>query len=402
VIRGWCPTLYEPMETGDGLLVRVKPPDGRLGSDATRRLAASARAHGNGIIELTGRGNLQVRGLAPEGVAPFAAAMVEAGLASADAGAERRRNVLVSPLAGDDPDVAGETIAVATAVEAMLADDDLAGLPAKFCIAVDGGGLLPLAFGADVAVRMGQDPHPDPLPEGEGAESPLPSGEGWVRAGLCTIVLAGALKASCSCDEILPVLHRLAFGTGGRRMRDWLREDGAARVFGNVGVTPNPSAEPRSVEPVGFHQYSGTSHGAFGLGLPFGQTDAEALAALTAVAERFSDGFLRVSPWRALLLGSVRARDVRHLVTAVSALGLIADPRDPRLRVFACIGSPGCARGSVPARADAARLAATGFEGTLHVSGCAKGCAHPSPATVTMVGEAGRYRIVQNDRASAA
>ena len=39
--RGWCPSLYDPMATGDGLLVRVKPPGARLSAAAARALAAS-------------------------------------------------------------------------------------------------------------------------------------------------------------------------------------------------------------------------------------------------------------------------------------------------------------------------------------------------------------------------
>ncbi len=374
VIRGWCPTVHEPMQTGDGLLVRVKPPGGRLSSDAARRLAASARAYGNGIMELTGRGNFQVRGLTPEGVALFAAAMVETGLASADAGAERRRNVLVSPLSGDDPHVADETDALSASIEAMLVDGiGLGRLPPKFCIAVDGGGVLPLAFSAaDIIVRL--DPLTVMVGEGRLSTAAFGRGEG----------VDGRPSPTTAIEATTALLRQLAADAGDRRMHDPVR----------VPLRP--------VEPVGFHQYASAPHGAFGLGLPFGETDAATLTALAGLAERFSDGILRVSPWRTLLLGSVRTGDAGRVAEEATALGLIADPRDPRLRVFACIGSAGCASGSVPARADAARLAATEFEGTLHVSGCAKGCAHPSPATVTMVGEAGRYHVVHNDRASAA
>ncbi len=36
---------------------------------------------------------------------------------------------------------------------------------------------------------------------------------------------------------------------------------------------------------------------------------------------------------------------------------------------------------------------------TLHVSGCAKGCAHAGPAALTLVGRDGRYDLVRNGRA---
>jgi len=153
--RGWCPTLFEPMPSGDGLLVRVKPPGGRMSAEAARSLAEAAARCGNGIIELTSRANLQIRGLSPESVGPFAAAMIACGLANADADAERRRNVMASPLAGDDRSLAPDTETIAAAIERGLIEERrFATLPPKFGILVDGGGVLPLdGIGADIAVR---------------------------------------------------------------------------------------------------------------------------------------------------------------------------------------------------------------------------------------------------------
>ena len=129
--RGWCPSLFEHMTSGDGLLARVKPPLGRMSAEAARQVAAAARACGNGQLELTNRGALQVRGLAEATLAPFREAVLAAGLASADPAVERRRNVLVSPFV----DAAGE--ALAAELERWIAQDRaLASLPGKFGFAV--------------------------------------------------------------------------------------------------------------------------------------------------------------------------------------------------------------------------------------------------------------------------
>jgi precorrin-3B synthase len=40
-----------------------------------------------------------------------------------------------------------------------------------------------------------------------------------------------------------------------------------------------------------------------------------------------------------------------------------------------------------------------GFAGTVHVSGCAKGCAKSGPADLVLVGSEGRYGIVRNGTA---
>ena len=125
MIRGWCPTVHAPMPSGDGLLTRVKPFGGRLGAAALLALAEAVTAFANGVVELTGRGNLQIRGLRDP--AAFARAMIAAGLADPDPEREARRNVIALPPYDD---------ALVAETEAMLADTP--GLPPKFCLVVRG------------------------------------------------------------------------------------------------------------------------------------------------------------------------------------------------------------------------------------------------------------------------
>ena len=89
-VRGWCPSLHEPMRSGDGWLARVKPGRATLTAGAARLVAALAAGHGNGRIELTNRGNLQLRGIAEAGLRPLADALVGAGLADPDPGRAQR------------------------------------------------------------------------------------------------------------------------------------------------------------------------------------------------------------------------------------------------------------------------------------------------------------------------
>ncbi len=329
--RGWCPSLYEPMATGDGLLVRVKPPAARLTSAALRILANAAAQFGNGVFETTRRGNLQVRGLTPASVPGFAAAMVAAGLADADPAVERRRVVMPPPLAGDDPAVPPNALALAEAIERMVPP----GLPPKFCVAIDGGGVLAGAPAADIVID----------------------------ARVCTL------------DTAMWVQRRMHEAVGQTR--------------GVVQAARPPASA------IGFHLYATRQEGAFGLGLPFGQTDAAGLQQLAGLADRFGGGSIRTSPWRAMLLGRVALRDLAEL--RIAAAAWVLDPADPRLRITACVGSPGCDRASVPARADAGLLAAHGVAGRLHISGCAKGCAYPGGPV--LVGDAGRYSRVEDWRA---
>jgi len=145
------------------------------------------------------------------------------------------------------------------------------------------------------------------------------------------------------------------------------------------------------------------SRSAFGVGLPFGRIEADALNALADISERYGDGHVRTTPWRALLLTGIAAGEEDSLRDEVTALGLITDPADPRLNFFACVGAPDCMSAGVDARGDAARLATiigAGHNDMLHVSGCSKSCAHRGPASLTLVGRDGRYDLIRNGNAS--
>ena len=130
--RGWCPGVHQPMSMPDGLMVRVKPHAGVLPPLAASALAKAAAREGCAAILLTSRANFQLRGLTAAGAARFAAAMVACGLADADPGLERRRNLIVSPLAGADPAVDPATRPIADAIAAGLRDAVFEGLPDKF------------------------------------------------------------------------------------------------------------------------------------------------------------------------------------------------------------------------------------------------------------------------------
>ena len=315
--RGWCPGLHAPMESGDGLLVRVKPPGCRLGVGEARALAAAAGRWGNGALELTQRGNVQARGFSAAGAERFAEAMVAAGLGFTPE-VEVRRMVMGPPLLGVDPGVAAGAEAVVEALERAFAGDArLGGLPGKFAVQVDAGGVL------------------------------------GGRAAAASLVV-------------------------------WT--DGAA-----WGVRAGSRGDARGV--AGPLPYPGCAFGGFALGAPFGAFDLAMLEGAADLAERWGTE-LRVTPWRALVLGRVPAG------VAVDCEGWISDAGDVRLGVSACVGAPGCGRGSTAVRRDAAVFAAA-FRGVggLHVSGCAKGCAHPGGAAVTAVGRAGRYDLVRDGRA---
>ncbi|MET0407687.1 MAG: precorrin-3B synthase, partial [Hyphomicrobium sp.] len=63
LIKGWCPGALRPMRSGDGLLVRIRPRAGAFSLSALSTIAEVAAGFGSGEIDLTNRGNLQIRGI---------------------------------------------------------------------------------------------------------------------------------------------------------------------------------------------------------------------------------------------------------------------------------------------------------------------------------------------------
>jgi precorrin-3B synthase len=155
-----------------------------------------------------------------------------------------------------------------------------------------------------------------------------------------------------------------------------------------------------SCDAVGTHRL-GDGSLACGVGLAFGHADAPALGNLADAAKSAGAGGMRAAPGRALLIIGLRQEAASSFAAAVERLGFIVRAGDRRRRVIACAGAPICASAHIAARAMAPDIAATAapfLDGafTIHLSGCAKGCAHPAPAALTIVGTADGCALVAN------
>ena len=130
---------------------------------------------------------------------------------------------------------------------------------------------------------------------------------------------------------------------------------------------------------------------ACGIGLAFGHSDATALERLIDIADAAGARGFRTAPDRALMIIGLTPRSVSAFVAAAEQLGFVVRAGDPRRNVVACAGAPICASAQIAARALAPRVADQvapycGDAFTVHISGCAKGCAHAAPAALTVVG----------------
>jgi precorrin-3B synthase len=349
------------MAAGDGLILRLRPPAGELAPAAAAALAGLAVRFGNGRIELTNRANLHLRGVRPGDLGLLLAALARHALVDPDPEREARRNIVVDPLRALDAD--DRQSRIARGLAEMLAGPELAGLPAKFGFVVDAGPQRRLAgVSGDIRIEAAGTTL---IVRADGARLGRAVG-GPDEAVATARALAGWFLASGGVgrDGRGRMAERLA--TGALLPPD-LRGDSA----------PNPPAPPPQPGPAAGGVLAAAAFGALAPGT---------LAALAAAGAPV----LRLTPWRMVFLpGPVRT-------DRLAAAGLIVAPGDPLLRVAACTGAPCCPQAAVETRATACRLAPLLPAGaTLHVSGCAKGCAHPAAADFTLVGRGGGYDLVR-------
>jgi precorrin-3B synthase len=379
--RGACPGLSRPMATGDGLLARLTPAGSTIALTAFAGLCAAAQKHGNGIIEITSRGSIQLRGLRAESAALFAAELASLGIAGGDGVA-----AIADPLSGLGRHQCFDAAALAVATRNALAVAPFtARLSAKVSVAIDGGGPLHLdALAADIRLRAISEAHAH-VALGGPAAAAVPLG-------------AVALNRAVEC--IIRLFETLAATAPQSRMRDAIKDDGLhafhSAVAGLVVDFPLPATR-RAADPIGVHRLSSGGN-AVGLGLPFGHSDSQALSQLIAAAGQAGASGVRTAPGRALLLVGVPPGMTRKLIIEAAVLGFIADPADPRRRVVACAGAPICASGQIAARALAPAVAeaagALAPGDVIHLSGCGKGCAHPAPAPLAVFGRDGRCDLL--------
>ncbi|MDT3446250.1 nitrite reductase [Pseudofrankia sp. BMG5.37] len=372
-----CPGALVLHEAADGGLARIRLPGGLVDGGVLAALAALAESFGEpGAVELTSRGNLQLRGVPLGRRAELADRVAELGLLPS-ATHERVRNIVASPFAGltgagtgspagtpppggDGAPAAGMRLEdlVRGLDEALCADPELAGLSGRFLFGLDDG------TGDIVALA------PDAW------ATPAPEGHWWIGPAGVAVDRSGAVgELQAAARAFLRAAADAATGIGGDhsfwRVRD-LPDGGAELAAGlRAGRPAAPRPAPRPApHPVGTWRRPDGAHAA-AVHVPLGRLTRPAadLLATVAAATRVDDGRdqasprgdppLRITPWRSIVVPCLG--DPSSFAARARRTGLVTDPGSMWTRVTACAGRPGCASALADVRADAARAVTAGL-----------------------------------------
>ncbi|MEU1980633.1 precorrin-3B synthase [Nocardia sp. NPDC019395] len=380
-----CPGVLRLHEAADGPLARVRIPGGRLAPEQMQSLAEAAHRLGDGNIELTSRGNMQLRQV--RDAAALADLLGAAGLLPSRTH-ERVRNIIASPLTGrigPHPDIRP----LVSALDARLLDSPrLAGLPGRVLFTVDDGrgdvsGLRP-----DIGVHALDDDRFALLLAGRDSGVRIPAAD--------------------AVDALVAAAHGfLELGTGQWRLYEV--EDGVERLTELLGHSPGTerleiadTVDP----PIGWlPQDDGLV--ALGAGVRLGSLPARTAEFLAAI-----DRPVLITPWRGLVVTDLDEWPAEQVVRVLAPMGLIFDSSSPWLRITACAGQPGCAKSHTDVRADASAAVESGRTtapgspaagvippekvvtgGRQHWSGCDRRCGRPTGQVTDVTATPDGYRV---------
>lgn len=374
-----CPGTLALHRSDDGWLARVRVPGGQLSATQAAVLGSASAMLGDGNLELTSRGNIQIRGLRADAGPELAAQLSEAQMLPSPVH-DKARNIVASPLSGVDKRGHLDVSSLVREVDTLLCGTaSLTSLSGRFLIGLDDGRGDVLSLNPDVALCA----YPDGLLRLRLASTD--TAVGVTRAEAASLLVHAAAAFLSVRRELGSDAWRIAELPGAvPRILAALSPQ-----FGPSGRTP-PSPANTSPPPLGIVAGVGRTS-AVSVVSRLGRVHATQWQTVTELTAT-SAGSLRLTPWRGVVIPGVS--DAEQALAALTASGFVTGNDSPWAGSTACTGLPGCRRSLTDVRADADAVlrqtaahtpAAGQVELPVHFSGCERRCGRPATRHVEVV-----------------
>jgi ferredoxin-nitrite reductase len=399
----------------DSFMCRLRFAGGIVTSHQLRGVAELADQHGGGYADVTTRANLQIRQIKPADTMKVLEGLHDLGIITRGAGADNIRNITASPTAGIDPNELIDTRPLARELHHFILNHrELYGLPRKFNIAFDGGGLISALEDTNdigfTAVRV---------PEGKVGHAGQPIAPGvYFRLALGGISghkdFARDTGFLLRPDECIPVAYavlRLFIEHGDRTDRKkarlkylldrWGHEKFVAEMakllpFELRRVDPS-LCEPRPTTSksghIGFHPQKQAGLWYVGVALPVARMRSKQMRGLAAIADRYGSGTIRLTVWQNLLISDVPGDRIHAVKLELQDLGLSWNASHVRGGMVACTGNAGCKYAAADTKRHALAIADyldaridLDQPINIHLTGCAHSCAQHFIGDIGLLG----------------
>ena len=390
--------LFHVKPAQDSFMLRARTPGCKVTSHQFRAYAEIAADWGGGYVDLTTRGNVQVREIMPRNTLNTLIKLTENGLTGKGAGADNVRNVTASPTAGFDPQELIDTLPLAREMHhAILNNRDLYGLPRKFNIAFDGGGTISAAADSnDVGFYAVE------VKEGHGVEPGI-----YFRLQLCGISGHKQLASDCGllikpdeCVAIAAAILRVFLENGNRENRkkarfkylfdDWGVDKVLDAVQDKLAFPLLKFDEAKcEVMPLkdrqahfGIHPQKEEGLNYVGVIVPVGRLLPDQMHKIASLADKYGKGDIRLTIWQNLLIPHIQDEDVDKVREEIAAMGLKTDANSFAGGLVACTGNTGCKFAMANTKSQSVELIKH-LESrveldqpiNIHVTGCPNSCA---------------------------
>jgi ferredoxin-nitrite reductase len=390
--------LFYVAPNQNSYMCRLRMPNGILAHWQFAGVADLAERYGGGYAHVTTRANLQVREIEPKNAVAMVEAVQDLGLCSRGSGADNIRNVTGSPTAGIDPQELIDTRPYAREWHFhILNERALYGLPRKFNVGFDGGGIVPvledtndIGFQA-VEVKEGCEVAPGV----------------WFRLMIGGITghrdfarETGVVVKPADATKVADAIVRVFIDHGDRtdrtkaRLKYVIDRFGLDKVLGLVeeklgrkldrvaggAFAPRPPFD-RTAH-IGVHPQKQPDRNWVGVVLPVGKMTADQMRGLAQIARDLGDGDIRLTVWQNLIISGVHSESVRAAQARIEALGLCTSTNSIRAGLVACTGNVGCKFAASDTKRHAEEIARwcesrVALDGpvNVHLTGCHHSCA---------------------------
>jgi ferredoxin-nitrite reductase len=401
--------LFYCAPTQKAYMCRLRIPNGILKHWQFSGVGDLAERYAGGYAHVTTRANLQMREVEPKNAVAMVEAIQDLGLSSRGSGADNIRNVTGTPTAGIDPQELIDTRPYAREWHFhILNDRSLYGIPRKFNVGFDGGGMIPvledtndIGFQA-VAVKDGFGVAP-----GVWFKLMLGGITGHQDFARATGVIVKPEDATKVADAVVRVFIDNGDRTNRAKARlkyvldAWGFEKFLGAMEEKLGhkLTRAPEAALETRPPfdrlahIGSHPQKQKGLHWLGVVLPVGKITAEQMRAIGKIAAEYGDGDIRLTVWQNLLISGVAEDRVAAAQAAIEAIGLSTKATSIRAGLVACTGSAGCRLALSDTKRHAEDIAhwceaRVQLDGPLniHLTGCPNSCAQHYIGDIGLVG----------------
>lgn len=364
-----CPGVFSAHPAADGHLARIRLPGGLITPIQMQSLVGVADDFGDGHLELTSRGNVQLRGITD--VDGAGERILEAGLIPSPSH-ERVRNLQLSALTGRRGGLIDARPVLDEFDSRLQSDPVLANLPARILFGVDDGRGDIFAQAPDIGVLAFDDQAFDVLIGGK------PTGRQVAADGAAALMIG------------------LAHAFLEDRTDEWRVQDVTDRTtIDDVLATLQATGEYRRSEPVseprvGWLAQDHDELVALGSVVAHGRIPARVGEFLAAIERD-----IYLTPRKEILIVDLSEGMADTVLRVMAPMGLIFDESSPWTRVTDCTGSPGCDKSHADVRGDLALHLTSGdvaIDDRQHWIGCERGCGSPQENHLRVEATATGYR----------